>query len=247
MAKWFSELASPDAAVRDAAKVSLMSMGRNDLPALRKLVQERKPLLPSQAVVLKEIVTQMYLSDDAYESAGHDGFLGIRPAEVTVGARQPDPHEGQGAAGAQGQAPQPVPVAPPPFPGAGLNGWDVPDPNAVYGIAVMERMPGFTGARSLQDGDVILGIVEQPNIRLTNAPEFSLAIRSLGAGTKAHFEVLRQGQVIRVEVKLDPRPEAADFVPGAANSIQKLLDDRKKAVDEVWEREFAPLLEEGVG
>ena len=69
----------------------------------------------------------------------------------------------------------------------------------------------------------------------------------MGAGTKAHFEILRQGQVIRVEVKLDPRPESAEFAPGLANPMQKLLDDRKKSVDDLWEHEFAPLLEEGVG
>ena len=133
MARWFADLASPDAGVREAAKVSLMAMGRDDVPGLRKLVEERKPLLPSQAAVLKEIVTQMYLAGDAYETAGREGFLGIRPAEVTVGVHPPDPQQ---------EAPNvaPVPqqhaqVAPVPF----GNGWDLPDPNSVYGIVVMER------------------------------------------------------------------------------------------------------------
>jgi hypothetical protein len=236
MAKWFAELASADGKVRDAAKVSLMGLGRDDLPALRKLVEQRRPLLPSQAVVLKEIVTQIWLSSDTFDVAvnGRDGFLGIRPAEVSVGTRPPDDQPGQ----------QAVPPAPQvmQFPGEfGV------DPSQVCGIMVMDRMPGFAGARVLQNGDVILGIAERPKIQFRGAADFSLAVRALGSGEKVHFDVLRQGQVIRVEIILGPRPDDAESVIGGINPMQKLLDRRAKEVDDLWEAQFAPLLEEGVG
>jgi hypothetical protein len=69
----------------------------------------------------------------------------------------------------------------------------------------------------------------------------------MGAGQTIHFQVLRQGQVIRVPVTLDARPDETEFVPGGPPPMQRLLDDREQAVREYWEREFAPLLKEGVG
>jgi hypothetical protein len=237
MGKWFGDLANADGKVRDAAKVSLMGLGRDDLPALRKLVEQRRPLLPSQAVVLKDIVTQIYLSGDTFDTVvnGRDGFLGIRPAEVSVGIRQTDDQPGQPP------VPQVLPNAP--FPGA----IDMIDPNQVCGILVMDRMPGFAGARSLQNGDIILGIVERPKTQFRGATDFSLAIRGLGAGEKVHFEVLRQGQIMRIEIILGPRPDDAESVPGGITPMQKLLERRAKEVNDLWEDQFAPLLEEGVG
>jgi len=240
MAKWFAELASADGKVRDTAKVNLMGLGRDDLPALRKLVEQRRPLLPSQAVVLKEIVTQIYLSGDTFDTAinGREGFLGIRPAEVSIGTRQPEEQQ-------PGQQPgqQAVQLGAP-FPGE----FGMVDASQVCGIMVMDRMPGFAGARVLQNGDVILDIVERPKVQFRGAAEFSLAIRALGAGEKVHFDVLRQGQVIRLEIILGPRPdEASENVVGGMNPMQKLLDRRAQEVNDLWESQFAPLLEEGLG
>ena len=76
IARLFSELASADARVREAARGSMMEGRRTDLPDIRDLVREHYPLFPSQAVVLKEIVTQMYLADAMYDTNGRDGFLG---------------------------------------------------------------------------------------------------------------------------------------------------------------------------
>ena len=136
-------------------------------------------------------------------------------------------------------APPPQAFGPDPFP--------IPDPDAVYGVVIVERMPGFCGARMLQDGDVILGLVERPTIQIRGPTEFSLAVRSMGAGQTVTFLILRQGQVIRVPVTLDPRPDAADFVPGAVSPMKDLLDERDKTAREYWEKEFAPLVKEGVG
>ena len=103
-------------------------------------------------------------------------------------------------------------------------------------------MPGFAGARSLQDGDVILSMVEHADLQFRVASQFSLVVRSVGAGKTVHFQILRQGQIVRVPVTLDPRPDAADFTP----TMTALLNDRKAAADAYWETTFAPLLKEGV-
>ena len=203
---WFAELAHPDAEVRERACVSLMGLGRPDLNALRALVEESRPLLPSQAAVLRRIVTQVFLASEPYDGNDDTGFLGVRMEEATISA---------GVAGAR----------------------------MAYGVVIVERMPGFVGARMLQDGDVILGIVEQPDAKIIGTIEFGLAVRRVPPGETIHFEVLRQGRVVQVPIRPDPRPDVADH-PGM---MEDLLHDRKLKVKEYWERAFAPLLKEVIG
>jgi hypothetical protein len=73
-----AELAANDYERRAAARMELMGFRRSDLGAIREGVRQNLPLLPSQAVVLREIVTHVYLSGDLYvidPSVG--GFLGV--------------------------------------------------------------------------------------------------------------------------------------------------------------------------
>lgn len=77
MKKWLSDLASPDASIRDVARAKLMTLGRDQLPELQKLVGQSLPLAPSQATALRQIVQEVYLGGESYESNGRDGFLGI--------------------------------------------------------------------------------------------------------------------------------------------------------------------------
>jgi hypothetical protein len=219
IAKEFAELTDPDPAIREAARINLMGLTRTHLPALRKVVQASSPLAPAQAAVLHDIVAQAYLAGDAYDSTGRDGFMGVRLIEVGLNFRPP--------AGA------PIAASAPIDEGSATT----------YGVIVFERMPGFCGCRMLQDGDVILSVIERPRVQLRGPTEFSLVIRAIGAGRTMHVEVLRQGQIIRVPITLDPRPEEADFPP----AMQNLLDRRKKEMEEYWKQQFAPLLGEGVG
>lgn len=77
MRKWLADLASPDASVRDAARARMMTLSRDDLPALQDLVRRSMPLAPSQAIALRQIVEEVYLADEPYEAAKNQGFLGI--------------------------------------------------------------------------------------------------------------------------------------------------------------------------
>jgi hypothetical protein len=214
--RWWADLNHQDPVIREAARAGLMGLSRMDLPALREIVSESRPLSPTQTVLLREIVSQVFLSGEPYPTEGKYGFLGVRPSEVSMTSQDDVP-----ALGDRGN-----------------------DPNAIYGVVIVERMPGFCGARGFLDGDVILGIVERPSVPMHEPLEFTNAVKFMGAGETVHFQVLRQGQVIRVAITLDPRPSAAEDVVG---KIQELLQLRQKTANEYWEKKFAPLLKEGVG
>jgi len=203
----FAELDDADAAVREAARLKLMGMRRQDLASFQKLVQESQPLAPAQAAVLRQIVTHVYLAGEKYDTTNAEGFLGVKMQETSVRLPAPD--------GADQFAP-------------------------AVGVVIVERMPGFAGARMLLDGDVVLGVVERPDVRTLGMYEFQMVVKSVTPGTTIHFQILRQGQVIRVPVAPDPRPFDADGL------MQDLIYRRQRKADEYWEKSFAQVLKEGV-
>jgi hypothetical protein len=208
MRQWFAELDDPDASVREAARLKLMGIRREDLGAFQDLVRSSLPLVPSQAAVLRQIVTHVYLAGDKYLTNNTEGFLGVKMQETSV--RLP------AGEGAEQFAP-------------------------AVGVVIVERMPGFVGARMLLDGDVILGIMERPDIRTLGMYEFQLVVKAVSPGSLIHFQVLRQGQVVRVPVAPDPRPSDADTM------MQNLIRDRQQRADEYWEKSFGQLVKEAVG
>jgi hypothetical protein len=85
IASWFSDLANKDAAVREQARVNLMGISRADLQTLRRLVEANRPLAPSQAMALREIVVQVHQSTEPYEPVpDRQGFLGVPLRDVTM-------------------------------------------------------------------------------------------------------------------------------------------------------------------
>ena len=94
---WFSDLANKDASVREQARVGLMGISRDDLQTLRKLVETNRPLAPSQAMALREIVTQVYQATEAYEALeDKPGFLGVplRDASIVLDSTDDDTQAG---------------------------------------------------------------------------------------------------------------------------------------------------------
>lgn len=207
---WFADLGHRDAAVRDAARVKLMGMGRQNLERFRKIVEESRPLMPSQAVALREIVGHVYLSGEEYDSSSRRGFLGVTFATVTI--RTEDAGE------------------------EAVIGLRRPE-----GVVILTRLPGFAGARVLFDGDVVLNIAERP-VAALDADAFMDIIGQFTAGETVRLEVLRQGQVVRVPVTLDSRPDDA-----AQHLIEGFRNRRKDKLDSYWDASFRPLLEDGVG
>ncbi len=75
---WFEQLADRDAEVREHAIENLMGLTRDDLPALRKIVEASGSLRPSQTAVLRDIVAHVYIAGIDYPSEiGAAGFLGL--------------------------------------------------------------------------------------------------------------------------------------------------------------------------
>jgi hypothetical protein len=75
--EWFSGLSDDDPAVREQACRKLLTIRRGELPALRAAVKERRPLIPAETEVLRDIVTQVYLSEEAYDGNESVGFVGV--------------------------------------------------------------------------------------------------------------------------------------------------------------------------
>jgi hypothetical protein len=76
MHEWFAALAHRDPTEREAARLSLMSLERDDLPELKKLVQSSMPLAPSQAAALHDIVAHVFLTGEPYVKSTQ-AFLGV--------------------------------------------------------------------------------------------------------------------------------------------------------------------------
>ncbi len=235
MAKWFADLASADGKVRDAAKVSLMGLEREDLPALRKLIEQRRPLLPSQAVVLKEIVSQIYLSGDTFDMVvnGREGFLGIRPVPVSVGARPP------------GDEPGSRPYRPPCrcssspailelIPAKPAASWSWTRCPASPPPASCKTATSSSGSPSAQDPIPWHRGFQLYDPRPRGRRKSPLRRAPPGPGHPPRGHPW-------------PAPDDAESVPGGMTRMQQLLDRRAKEVTDLWESQFAPLLDEGLG
>ncbi len=113
----------------------------------------------------------------------------------------------------------------------------------ISGVVVESRMPGFCAGRMLHDGDVIIGISEQPQVSLQTTTDFAIAIQNVAPGETVHFQVLRQGQIHRIPITLDPRPTEADQ---GLIGMPDLLERRHRESEDYWSREFATVVKEGV-
>jgi hypothetical protein len=81
---WVADLADADPEVREHARRALMGLDRSTLEQLRQVVAEARPLGPSQAAGLQEVVNHVYLAGEPEDAAGTAGFLGVQLAPVAV-------------------------------------------------------------------------------------------------------------------------------------------------------------------
>jgi hypothetical protein len=201
------ELAADNYPARDGARLALMGLKRSELGALRDAIKQSLPLEPSQVIVLREIVTEVYLAGDLYiaEDDGM-GFLGIH-----------------------------------------LPDWQRPEDRALMsverGVVVMGRVPGFCAFRMLHDGDVLLSMAPPGgvNLELSTKEQLIAAVKSVRAGERVTFEVLRQGEILSVTITLERKPLNLEL------QIEEFKGRRAEQADQVWERDFAPLLTEQLG
>jgi S1-C subfamily serine protease len=110
------------------------------------------------------------------------------------------------------------------------------------GVAVVSRVPGFCSYRMLQDGDVLLAM-ETPGgkIEFSSNEQLIEVVTSARAGDTVTFEVLRQGRILNIPITLDKKPLN---LPG---QIDEFSGRRADEADELWQRDFAPLLAAQMG
>lgn len=118
-------------------------------------------------------------------------------------------------------------------------------PDATDGALVSERCPGFVSMQMLHEGDVILSVqlIGKRPVRIHSPGELTAAMAGARAGNKVQLEVLRQGQIIDVVVRLDPRPAQAEVGIEAMKDFNRQRQDR---ADAYWDKNFASLLRETV-
>lgn len=204
--QWLDDLAHRDADVREAARIHLMGISRDELRAFRDIVDNAQPLLPAQAVALREIVLQAYAAGEPYDEDRSQGFLGVELRTAQLPGEHPE--------GIQQQS----------------------------GVLIVSRLLGFCGYRMLQEGDIVLGVMDQPNARTGDFIDLSTIIRGTEAGATIHLEVYRRGRIISVPVTLDARPtDLARF-----QNLDALRSVRFRRAYDYWRQHFAPLVEQGV-
>jgi hypothetical protein len=115
------------------------------------------------------------------------------------------------------------------------------------GVSVEERIPGFPGFQMLRQADLILGIIvnaDTPMEMLRPTPlkrALQDAVKSAPTDHPIVMLVLRQGQRMRIPVRLAPKPrelarEQAD------PAVEAFLAARLQRAEQFWQDEFAPLL-----
>jgi hypothetical protein len=214
-------------------------MSRAELESFREVVEQSRPLLPSQAAVLRQVVAQAYLSGEPYPTTHGAGFLGVRMqvVPVTTPGRRPG-----GARTA----------VRPPGPGVSPR---TRRRSAVAGRDHHRRTHARVLRRAGPNGRRPDPQYRRPPPPADRRPEyadiltdFSQTVRDTGPQKVVTFELLREGRVIRVPVRLDPRPEAADPVfGGGGGGIDELLNRRRQMAELYWNEAFRSLLDQRVG
>lgn len=105
-------------------------------------------------------------------------------------------------------------------------------------VVILDRLPGFCAYRALQDGDAVLGIVEQPGVRMADPEDLSSAIRQQKPGTQIRLQVFRRGRLITVPIVLDPRPAKIGLA-----GVEELRRQREARAADYWRSTFGPVLE----
>ncbi|MEA2709156.1 MAG: hypothetical protein QOF78_1757 [Phycisphaerales bacterium] len=213
--RWLEALTHPESGVRDNARIQLMNLTREQLGDLRETVDRMRPISPAQATVLHDVVIHIYVGgggdDDRYSEAPPSGFLGVLLEPMQSGF-------GLG-------------VAP---------GDDIQDLGEVAagGVLIKETWPGFAGFQFLRVGDVVLGIGGARPPRAPNMTELKTAVSSTTPGRVLELQVLRQGRIIDVPVRVSARPAWA----GERLATQQVQAHRIMRAERYWKFAFALLL-----
>jgi hypothetical protein len=78
IARWLVQLSDRVPGVRESARDHLRSIDREDLESLREAMVRNFTVAKEHEELLQEIVDQVFLASEPYDSVGQHGFLGVR-------------------------------------------------------------------------------------------------------------------------------------------------------------------------
>jgi hypothetical protein len=105
------------------------------------------------------------------------------------------------------------------------------------GVIVADRIRGFPAYRILKSGDVIVQLIDRPNVQFHLVTDFANAIMSFGPGDAVRFAILRNGHPMTVSVPLDFRP--AEITNTATDD--DWIQARDHRAEAYWNKEFSIL------
>jgi hypothetical protein len=219
---WFANLADRDWNVREQARVDLMGLTRQDLPELLRLVRQSRPLALSQSAALHDIVMQVYLSGEPYEGNPASGFLGVRLEENSWADLLQQAPKVRNRDDNQDAAADDTAAATPPL-----------------GVVIADRIPGFSAFRMLRNGDLIVGVEEQPQVAIRDVTDLRTIVGTSRAGAVLHFQVFRAGSMMTVPVVLHAHPTMGS---GMDFDFVQESQRRMNLADQYWKQTFAPVI-----
>jgi hypothetical protein len=121
---------------------------------------------------------------------------------------------------------------------AGLSwGTDVLNESFASGIPVQERIPGFPAFRVLQSGDIITGVLEQPQTPLHKIDDFIKVVLLMQHGSVVHLSILRSGHPVSVALTLDDFPVDLDKHRDTV-WVDNWILARNQRAEDYWNNEF---------
>jgi hypothetical protein len=116
------------------------------------------------------------------------------------------------------------------------------------GVRIYERIWGFPAYRFLQPQDVIVRILDQPDVPMRRVSDFIRIAGLFHPGEVMHLEILRRGLMMNVSVPLDFRPVAISRAeneklevgkPSAQEKVDAWIAGRKERANTYWKEEFS--------
>ena len=105
-------------------------------------------------------------------------------------------------------------------------------------MLIGQRVPGFCGFRYLQENDLIVAVMSNDVVRVTDKEEFTNLVKATSPGETLSLQIIRQGKSMRVSFKLDAKPVETAM----QNQVEEFRNPRLIKAEEYWQKAFAPLV-----
>lgn len=194
---------------------------------------------------LETLVATLAADDPAEREAAYRRLLQISPLDLPALRRVVE--SGQGRLPAQREALRDVVRhvflvgdTPPAvnrqlsFLGVSAPAFNVEVSPSITGMTFAERLPGFPAYAALEEGDIVIGVAEEPAVALNSELVLRALREAVPPGSQIHFRVVRDGWVTDVPITLAPTPNW----PVADGQQQQYR--RLERAEAYWETQFEP-------